>query len=310
MTQTNKINPVNVTNEYLYGMSGADGKRTMQISHQEYMQGPGRFANASQIKILDMFMHPENYRTSHQIPPGHYTKKQMQQMLTDDKVDNAHIFHQGNYNDDVHDKLERTYVWGSTAIKMHDNIEYVVETSGNRYIKNFALIPENDNFDFKGDGLSELANKVLQPLLDPYQDGKTVHLNIDIKNVPTTTFTKKDFEQAKDKYKEQTSILSGTSELEIIKFLLDLRKKTSSENMGVQQINIEKILKDTKFYSLNEDEQSQAINSAILADNKIYTEQNIKLADNYNFGISDEQHKRAMETTTQENDVIKQRKVV
>ena len=162
-----------VTHEYLYGKDN----RNITIDKMAYMQGPGRFANPSQIKIIEAFMNPWMHPISNEIPPGEYTKDQMRKIMgMPNFPENTHSYHQAWYSDHISDRMERTYIWGTTQIKINDEAKFIVESNGNRYIKNFALEPMKDNFDFQGNWLSNLANGYLESKLDPHRIGKTVQL--------------------------------------------------------------------------------------------------------------------------------------
>jgi hypothetical protein len=262
---TKPINSVNVTKVYL----DANENKKMIIDYDDYMRGPGRFANASQIKMIAIFMNPSLHPKSQALAPGEYTKKQIQGIFGNQISMHAHVFHQASYDDHIKDKIERTYVWGSVIMKIHDSVKYVVEANGNRYLKNFALVPEKDNFDFQGGFISKLANPILERLIDPHQKGSTVNLNVKLVNVPLKTFGYQDYIKAQREYKSKSFPIKDMISIEAWEFIQHLKqqmKKMGIDGAKISSANLENILDKEKFYHLTEDKQAQAINLAIKKD--------------------------------------------
>jgi len=59
------------------------------------------------------------------------------------------------YDDGRDDWMERAYIWNTTAFKIVDDVRFVVEPNGNRYIENYGIrefVNSNtfENFDLVG----------------------------------------------------------------------------------------------------------------------------------------------------------------
>lgn len=86
--------------------------------------------------------------------------------------------------DGYNDYAERTFIWGGTQAKLSDSedLVFVVDPySGERYIKNLAIVPlGNENFDFDGsDFVTNSGNFVLRHAVDPSGLGVRVDLKFE-----------------------------------------------------------------------------------------------------------------------------------
>ena len=143
-----------VTNWFLFGQPTTPGNLVdddwirpkdevsrVTIDAVEYMQGPGRFALPTMSALVKYFFERE-WTGPEVIPfvPGkEYTKAEAAALLG--ISDYGISFQQYSYNDGSSDYGERIYVWGSTAFKLSDDVRFVVDSDGKRYIKNMAVVP-------------------------------------------------------------------------------------------------------------------------------------------------------------------------
>lgn len=190
-----------ITNLYLYGKEdlpdtkvksslirdeGASGAK-IRVDVNYYMEtGAGRFANPYLFDLVKFFFQVSN------LEPGSYDKAKFAGLfhLTSYGLD----IHQGFYDDGQDDYSERVYVWGSSRFKISDDARFVITESGERYIENFAIIPNgNDNFDFVGGWASEPANAFLEPRIDPSKIGRKVDIEF-VGNVVTETYRLSNFQ--------------------------------------------------------------------------------------------------------------------
>nr|WP_321483046.1 hypothetical protein [uncultured Cohaesibacter sp.] len=187
-----------ITRLYLYGQTqipsnladealirSPDAKTTISVSASEYMsQGAGRFATAALFDIVQLF-----FSDTTNLTPGIYSELGTNGTLNlrDALGTNQAIvsMQQWAYSDDTDDYAERVYIWNSVAFEIDDNARFVVDSQGNRYIENFAIIPYVDpshpeNFDFESaDWVANLGNSLLEPNIDPSGIGRTVEIVFD-----------------------------------------------------------------------------------------------------------------------------------
>ncbi|NOT84550.1 MAG: hypothetical protein HOP02_07160 [Methylococcaceae bacterium] len=194
-----KTLPANLENESLIRPSDP---KNISVDMNEYMTtGPGRFASPAKFDLIQQFFTSQAVHLQANTPEKpYYTKTELfaafgteigwvglQQSLYDDGADNY---------------LERAYIWESTAFQIDENAKFVVEANGNRYIKDFAIVPFSKNantedFDFKSDsGFSKLVNFALEPLVDPSGIGRTVVISFDGVRTLKDTFTYQDYTNA------------------------------------------------------------------------------------------------------------------
>jgi|GEM_PF-4432662 len=197
-----KIKPDNIENENLISKNPLRSPIVTSVNINEYMAtGPGRFASPAFFEVIKQFFST----TSSGLAPGTYTKQDLYDRFGlntyEDKTVNIQ---QSLYDDGQDNYLERAYIWESTAFKIDDRTTFVVEADGNRYIKDFGIIPfsnpgENpkEDFDFKSDsGFSKLVNFALEPIVDPSGIGRTVVISFDGTRNLQDTFTYQDYTHA------------------------------------------------------------------------------------------------------------------
>jgi hypothetical protein len=185
--------------------------KKITIDSVSFMQnGAGRFAIGARIGIVqdfmggDLFTNPGEYRV------GDYFNQQ--------KGNDGQRFYaiqQSNYIDTIDDHLERTYIFQSSSFALSQDAILVIKPDGTRYIKNFALLPGNDNFDFvSGDLLTNLLNPILEADIDPSKIGRTIAIEFDNKeNVIRTVYTQESYQMDIAKYESTFHPIDGTLKL-------------------------------------------------------------------------------------------------
>jgi Ca2+-binding RTX toxin-like protein len=139
--------------------------------------GPGRFALGSLSALVQEFFDAGN-----SIPPGQYNKSQMAQLLGFGPNDWIGItIAQNEWYDGKDDYGERTYIWNSGTFKIADDVSFVVDGNGDRYIDNYAVVPTGpDNFNFDSSNwVAQITADYLQDNMDPSRIGRTVELPFD-----------------------------------------------------------------------------------------------------------------------------------
>ena len=169
-------------------------------------QSPMRYANLSQIPVVDKFFNEKNTII---IPPkypdisgtvemrdnvnrlqeGTYSLNEVREHFNDPEnkhANNKHYTMQHMNIDPLSkDYDKRVYVFNSQAIHLGNEAKFVVEPNGERYIKNAAPTIGSEDFDFvsrEPHTLREMAVKTgndnyLIPNIDPLGIGRTVNIS-------------------------------------------------------------------------------------------------------------------------------------
>lgn len=97
--------------------------------------------------------------------------------------------------DGYDDYAERTFIWGGTKCKLRDDVRFVIDPEGNRYIENMAIVRDgDDNFDFNGsDRITNFGNVALEHAIDPSGIGSEVKLAFDDYDPEGCIYTEIDF---------------------------------------------------------------------------------------------------------------------
>ena len=185
-----------VTNKYLYGqivkprdmvndkwIRPASDMVSMEIDINEYVTGPGRFVTPGAFAIVERFFNSWLYSDSAVLAPGNYSKNDLYAAFGIPEGDSRRwvSMQQWAYDDGKDDWLGRAYVWNTTAFKIVDDVQFVVEQNGNRYINNYAIREfvgggKFENFDLVGgDSAAWLFNSVAGPQIDPSNIGRKVN---------------------------------------------------------------------------------------------------------------------------------------
>lgn len=169
------------SNELIRDEDSANWEATYEMDVNEYMNGAGRFANGAQNNLVTAF-----FDSSIVIPEGTYTKKDLGDLLGFSGY--ATALQAYEWGDGVNDLVERALIFNSQSFQISASAEFHVTATGERYITNFAMEPDErpasrENFDFvSGDPFAQLINDVgLERWIDPFLIGNKVW--IDFKGV-------------------------------------------------------------------------------------------------------------------------------
>src|SRR5579883_3061384 len=198
----NLLTPTVITNWYLYGQgttptnlvdeslirpANATSSTTQDVA--TFMSdGAGRFAIGSLFNLVQNFFAADSSGAySFNLQPGSYTKAQLGALWGFKYY--GLILRQQQLDDGRGDYAERAYIWNSGEFKISDNAIFVVDSSGNRTIQNFSVVPTGpDNFDFvSNDFFAGNFGKLLQGNVDPSGIGRTVTINF-TGTVPSRTY--------------------------------------------------------------------------------------------------------------------------
>jgi len=221
----------NITKLYLYGDLNTTHDLTSPEIHREgssndahsaqvtvelnnfydYMtnpQSPLKYANLSQIPIVDKFFTEKNTiiippkypdisgtvemrENIHRLPEGRYTLGEVQKHFYDPEdehgVDKHHSLQHMKIDPLSQDYDKRVYVFNSQAIHLGNEAKFVVEPNGERYIENTAPTIASEDFDFisrepsswfSTDMATKIGNEAyLIPNIDPLGIGRTVNIS-------------------------------------------------------------------------------------------------------------------------------------
>ncbi len=162
------ISAAEVTNLYLYGQSTtpANLADVSVLSHQapsplsfdvdQYMTlGAGRFGKPSQFAMINWFM--ENSVLGE---IGVETRYTLAELVSLTGASLRVRVTQAFYDDGSDDVVQRTYIWNTTHFILED-ATFVMGADGTRWIENLKILPEVEDFDFRGGWVSELASYAL-----------------------------------------------------------------------------------------------------------------------------------------------------
>jgi Ca2+-binding RTX toxin-like protein len=195
---------------YLYGtptppsdkasdaLIGQTGDITLRVSATEFMNpfnGPGRFANAAtlglesgELKITDLY-----FRGELGLQAGRYT---LDEVIAAAGGSNqvTYAIVSANFTDPlVDDYAPRSFIWNTIGFRINSDAVFVIDADGRRSIENYALIPQQDDFDFESDTLSSLVfNTLFEGWFDPSRIGKTVTIDFD-DDQARKTYTQDDY---------------------------------------------------------------------------------------------------------------------
>ena len=192
-----------MTSLYLYGQTIPPENKAHQnfvsrqptlpylVSAQDFMNGPGRFARASDFEYVNRFFNENHQKPTYRLKPGEYSKAEVMKHFGLDRGWMSLTL--AMYDDGKDDLVERAYIWNTSAFMLDDRARFVVEPDGKRYIKDFAIRPyKNENFDFTGGWTSEIVNSKLQQEIDPDGIGRKVEITF-TGDVKTRTLTEEGY---------------------------------------------------------------------------------------------------------------------
>lgn len=233
------INVNVITNYYLYGREDlpanlsaedlirekdpappvirANAVRLSMNAHSFMETGPGRFATGDQIPIVRDFMN--GYIGEAQASRRVFSLQEMIAIskMSEEKAIRIQGFRASNFLDENDDILLRSYIYQSELFGLAKSAVFVIEPDGSRYIENFAILPYDDDFDFKSDSIgSKFANLYLKPRIDPWDIGRTVYFEFDRESkdsIARRTYDSSDYAQDSLQYSRTYSPISGPAKL-------------------------------------------------------------------------------------------------
>ncbi len=181
---------------------------TITIDAASYMAGftgPGRFAYGSLSPIVQEFMGSRSQANNQELLENvpHTLNAEGQRIFNKDDIVGWYVANnyiaskspivvqQYEYQDDTNDVAIRTYIYGTTQFKLADGAQFVIDADGTRHIKNYAILPIDDNFDFKSNNpITSALESALINAIDPWKIGRTVEIKFDnLSSVPTKDYT-------------------------------------------------------------------------------------------------------------------------
>ena len=152
----NQLGIVELTNLFLYGeitqpadlssesrIREADAIKPISMDAVSFMAtGPGRFANGAQIKVVDMFMSGEigvNSGVRQELNIDEATA------LTGEENSDRHVYLASNFADEQDEQDEqddhalRTYLYQTESFRLAQDVTFVIEPDGRRYILDYAI---------------------------------------------------------------------------------------------------------------------------------------------------------------------------
>jgi hypothetical protein len=216
-------NPSLITNYYLYGQATKPTADqlvsdkwirqqgvvdiTIKISNYDsyITDGPGRYANASQIGVVSGFF--ESSLPNLQI--GEKTTYTLSEAINKFGQNGTEGFVQSDFNGSLdgtngRDYAARVYEFQTQQYLLNQNVKFVIErkTDGQyvKRIENFALLPRYEDFDFLGGSdLVNLGNDIIENDIDPSRIGRTVKIqypsSAETSSYSTKTYTSASYAQ-------------------------------------------------------------------------------------------------------------------
>ena len=192
-------NPSLITNYYLYGQATKptadqlvsdkwirqEGVVDIAIKISNYdsyiTEGPGRYANASRIKVVSGFF--ESSLPTLQIGDKvTYSLSQAIGKFGENKNPLSHTDFNGSLDGTYgSDYAARVYEFQTQLYLLNQNATFVIERKADgQYVKkieNFALLPRYEDFDFiGGSAVVNLGNDIIENDIDPSRIGRTVNI--------------------------------------------------------------------------------------------------------------------------------------
>lgn len=185
----NNLDVHTLTNIFLYGQTTtpenhydrlrssseyADTPIVVVLDAVSFMEtGAGRFAHASDTSFVQNFL---SGAYSSLLPPKTYTREELIGNFGFSRTDFVAVYDQSNYDINSADYALRTYIYGRTSFVISSDTQFIVNPDGSREIKNLAMLPQVDNFDFSSNNLITLLGNttILEPNIDPYEIGSQI----------------------------------------------------------------------------------------------------------------------------------------
>lgn len=149
----------------------------MIMDARSVMAGVGRFAVGAQAPVVEFFLNPLNELPGEQ---GKEVVFNLADMVAKTGKSETFSLKAYNYDDGVGDHAFRTYIYNSQSFRVADGAEFVIDADGKRHIKNFAILPFNEDFDLvSGDWIAILGNPLIDASIDPSRIGRVVKITYD-----------------------------------------------------------------------------------------------------------------------------------
>ena len=170
---------------------------TITIDAASYMAGftgPGRFAYGSLSPIVQEFMGSRSQASNQELLENvpHTLNAEGQRIFNKSDIVGWYLANryidesspikvqQYEYQDGTNDVAIRTYIYGTTEFKLADGAQFVIDADGTRHIKNYAILPLDDNFDFRSSNfITSALEGALINAIDPWKIGRTVEIKFD-----------------------------------------------------------------------------------------------------------------------------------
>jgi hypothetical protein len=186
----NQINHRLLTKLYLKGENGEENP--IIVDGKSYMsEGPGRFANPSQSKLIKYFFADKDLKPKSNGQPWTRNELSDRYGLYHYEGETKHYSEaniplmQYEFGFGTSDYTERVYNWQSNPYAVNESAKFYVSSDGKKHIGNFAIYPLNENFDLNSDSLSSsMGNYFLRPAIDPNGTGKEVIITFDNSGIP------------------------------------------------------------------------------------------------------------------------------
>jgi hypothetical protein len=161
----------------------ADGEVPLIVDVNEYMTiGGGRFMKVENFPFVRNFLASSDTVYQTKLQPGTYTADEL--LLACNKATKDQVakgtagrlsikqYYLGVTDIDYQD---RAYIFGSESYKINPEARFIVNADGSREIRDIAVVPVDDNFDFKSDSIpAQITNFLTKDRLDPSGIGRTV----------------------------------------------------------------------------------------------------------------------------------------
>jgi len=148
-------------------------KKWSNAEFNAYMTtGPGRFANASQISLVQNFF-------GFNIPADLLGKSKeftlSQAMSFFGGSDQYELMQSDFKGEGGQEWAERAYVFQTQAYRLNQNVIFCIDEYGNKTIKNFALMLRDEDFDFQSSTTgTQIGNFIIGDDIDPFAIGKKI----------------------------------------------------------------------------------------------------------------------------------------
>ena len=195
------INAETITSLYLYdSVKAPDGKdllneslirpvntkgQTVKLSNSEFdnymTNGPGRFANASQMELVNKFFSIAHFTKYEDGERHEFSLSEAITAFLHKSPKLRYLYQHQLSQSDFKDKggrewAERAYIFQSQAYALNQNVRFVIRADGTRVIENFAIMLQDEDFDFHSSSIfTQLGNGLIINDIDPSNIGRKIN---------------------------------------------------------------------------------------------------------------------------------------